>query len=278
MPNENNSKFEFGVGHDFANAVFYSLSDHPLREQGARGIVIPINEDVWKRVLEKVFPEKYDNEPPQKLAAYCSYFRLGKHGIGYDKRGRRDFARGTRVKPKDRGKQGGDVSKNPKRAIWPRTNYLIDAAEVIKVAVDYMKAHHPDWSDARKHLIHIDANGNELDTAPDSILLDPIRKEMLIEAFERRASWARLARKLYGYECMVPGCKFVLLKEDGESYIEVHHINAMYEGGSPNDKMNLSVLCPNHHREVHYATADRRKELTTLIRREQARRLAAFGV
>ena len=65
------------------------------------------------------------------------------------------------------------------------------------------------------------------------------------------------------------------MKEDGELYIEVHHIVAMFEGGSPNDKLNLSVLCPNHHREVHYAKKVRRAELTALIRREQARRLSA---
>jgi predicted HNH restriction endonuclease len=108
----------------------------------------------------------------------------------------------------------------------------------------------------------------------EEVIRDPIRREMTIEAFERKASWARLARKLYGSSCMVTGCQFVLLKDGGEHYIEVHHIVAMFEGGSPNDKTNLSVLCPNHHREVHYAAAKRRTELTAMIRREQSRRLA----
>jgi hypothetical protein len=109
----------------------------------------------------------------------------------------------------------------------------------------------------------------------DEVIRDAVRREICIEVFERRASWARLARKLYGYDCMAPGCQFVLVKEDGERYIEVHHIKPMFEKGSANDKENLSVLCPNHHREVHYAAVGRRKNLTALIRREQARRLAA---
>src|SRR5437016_3790285 len=119
MPIQNKSSFEFGIGHDFANAVFYSLSDHPRRERDAHGIIIPINEVVWKQVLKHVFPEEYDGKNPQELAAYCSYFRLGKHGIGYDKRGRRDFALGIRVKLKDRGKQGRDVTNDPERSIRP---------------------------------------------------------------------------------------------------------------------------------------------------------------
>ncbi len=105
------------------------------------------------------------------------------------------------------------------------------------------------------------------------IIRDPIRREMTIEAYERKAAWSRNARRLYGFECMIPGCRFQLIKDDGERYIEVHHIIAMCDGGSPNDKMNLSVLCPNHHREIHFASKVRRGELTALVRREQARRL-----
>jgi hypothetical protein len=275
MPRQKKSAYEFGIGHDFANAVFYSLSDHPRRERVARGIIIPINEAVWKQVLGRVFPEEYHVKKPQKLAAYCSYFRLGKHGIGYDNRGRRDFALGTRVSLNDRGKQGRDVTNDPERAIWPSKGSTIEAAEVIRVAMDYMKTHHPRWAEARKKLVHV-LNENNDDTVEDDVIIDPIRREIHTEAFERKAAWARLARKLYGYECMIPGCLFELIKENGEKYIEVHHIIAMFDHGSPNDKRNLSVLCPNHHREIHYGALEQRKKLTMIVRKEQARRVGAL--
>jgi hypothetical protein len=120
------------------------------------------------------------------------------------------------------------------------------------------------------------SHGDSSADVAEDVIHDPIRREMVVEAFERKASWARLARRLFGYECMIPGCRFELIKDDGELYIEVHHIKAMCEGGSPNDKRNLSVLCPNHHRKIHYATTKRRKELTGLVKAEQARRLAAL--
>ena len=116
----------------------------------------------------------------------------------------------------------------------------------------------------------------EEDEAP----LDPIRREIRIEAYERRAAWAKKARKVFGFRCMAPGCDFELVKENGELYIEVHHLKAMCEGGSPNELRNMSVLCPNHHRVIHYAEHDARQELGGAILREQAKRLkkAQVGV
>lgn len=111
----------------------------------------------------------------------------------------------------------------------------------------------------------------------DGIITDPIRREMLIEAFVRNARWAALARQLYGRRCMVPRCSFRLLTEDGTLYIEVHHIIAMCHGGSPNDPRNLSVLCPNHHRAAHFGKLIDRRRIERLIRREQARRLKRRG-
>lgn len=101
---------------------------------------------------------------------------------------------------------------------------------------------------------------------------DPVRREMTIEAFERKAAWAREARWVYGHCCMVPGCDFELTKEDGTEFIEVHHILPMCDGGG-NEIRNLSVLCPNHHRAVHYGHPLHREELRRGIRKEQDTRL-----
>ena len=132
----------------------------------------------------------------------------------------------------------------------------------------------PELQEAKRRLKDFDAYLRRKPETPiEEIIRDPIRREMLIEAFERKASWARLARKLYGYECMAPNCQFSFVKEDGELYIEVHHVKPMFENGSPNDPLNLSVLCASHHRAVHYAKAIQRKKLTDLILEEQTRRL-----
>lgn len=272
----NGSVCELLVGHDLANAVLYALSDHPVVEHTSRGIVLPIAEDVWQQVFHEAYPDEYDGENMQNLAAYCSYFRLGKHGIGYDRKGKRDFALGLRVVAKDRGKWGLDVSRDPTRAVWPRRASQISSAETIRRTVGYLQSHHPNWNSLERRLRHLSsAMARNDDDDVLEVLNDPIRREILIEAFERKATWAKLARRLYGFDCMIPGCSFELIKENGERYIEVHHVEPMFEGGSPNDKRNLSVLCPNHHREVHYAKIERRNELTRLIRQEQRRSLAA---
>ncbi|MFA7236211.1 MAG: HNH endonuclease [Phycisphaeraceae bacterium] len=119
----------------------------------------------------------------------------------------------------------------------------------------------------------------------NSLLADPIRKEMVIEAFDRNARWAREAKETFGTKCMIPGCKFQLTKINGDKYIEVHHIKPMCEGGSPNDLRNLSVLCPNHHRTIHYANPKVCRKLEWQVRSRQrvllarlaARQLAALG-
>lgn len=108
---------------------------------------------------------------------------------------------------------------------------------------------------------------------PEEIISDPVRREIVVETYERHAKWARQARRLYGYSCMLPRCTFKLKQENGELFIEVHHLRWMCKGGSPNDPKNLSVLCPNHHRKVHYGKPGLRQRLKQLIRAQQRRRL-----
>lgn len=104
------------------------------------------------------------------------------------------------------------------------------------------------------------------------LLADPIRREITIEAFERKAAWAAEARRVYGSRCMASGCSFTLLKADGTKFIEVHHVISMCEGGGNNIR-NLSVLCPNHHRAIHYGLCDTRRKLEREVEREQRDRV-----
>lgn len=56
-----------------------------------------------------------------------------------------------------------------------------------------------------------------------------------------RRKWKNLAFTSYGEKCEV--CGYALL-------VDVHHLIPRSQGGE-DDATNLSVLCPNHHREIH---------------------------
>lgn len=52
--------------------------------------------------------------------------------------------------------------------------------------------------------------------------------------------------------CEMPGCvRPLFLREDGSSYVEVHHILPLAEGGSDTIE-NAAALCPSCHREHHH--------------------------
>lgn len=268
-----NRSHELKLKYEFANAVLYALADHPASVRGARGILLPIDNGRWQDIFGTFFSTEGDSNAIQPLAAYCSYFRHGKHRMGYDKDGRRDFGQGARKKIKNSGLVGMPVDQDPSRNLLPGED-RISTKEAITLARSFWDANRPKGDELLTSRFREYEKRNGDESSLEEIITDPIRREMLIEAFERKKSWARLARKLYGFACMIPECDFELTKDDGELYIEVHHIIAMCHGGSPNDRLNLSVLCPNHHREIHYATTTRRAKLTALLKQEQSRRLA----
>lgn len=47
-------------------------------------------------------------------------------------------------------------------------------------------------------------------------------------------------------------CGFVFRKANGADYAECHHLVPLSEGG-PDTEDNLLVLCPNHHKMIHFA-------------------------
>jgi len=52
--------------------------------------------------------------------------------------------------------------------------------------------------------------------------------------------------------CETPGCRRVLFKkDDGSSYLEVHHIIPLSEYGRDTLR-NVAAICPHCHRELHY--------------------------
>lgn len=56
-----------------------------------------------------------------------------------------------------------------------------------------------------------------------------------------------------GRECQL--CGFSFTKTNGEPYAECHHIKELSDGGK-DEPDNLVVVCPNHHKMLHFARVD----------------------
>lgn len=80
----------------------------------------------------------------------------------------------------------------------------------------------------------------------------PDTREYLMETYVRKVKWALMAIERFGCYCLFDGCSNSFKREDGTSYIEVHHIIPLWQGGE--DALgNLSILCAHHHRMAHCA-------------------------
>ncbi len=85
----------------------------------------------------------------------------------------------------------------------------------------------------------------------------PEKREYIVETYVRNVAWAFKARELFGYYCMFENCSNTFQREDGTTYIEVHHIIPLCKAGE-DGLWNLSVLCAHHHRMAHYADVQTR--------------------
>ncbi len=86
------------------------------------------------------------------------------------------------------------------------------------------------------------------------------KREYLIETYARDRGWKKMAKKIFGTKCMCENCTNSFVKEDGEPYIEVHHIIPLHQKGE-DGIWNLSVLCAHHHRMAHFARKNDKKKI-----------------
>ena len=103
-------------------------------------------------------------------------------------------------------------------------------------------------------------------------LSEPSKKEYLIETYARNRGWVKQAKEILGCFCLYKKCQNTFVKENGESYIEVHHIIPLYDGGE-DGIWNLSVLCAHHHRMAHFADGEMRIEMKNFLLKEVAARI-----
>ena len=73
------------------------------------------------------------------------------------------------------------------------------------------------------------------------------------DVFERNEHVKKFAHERSQFKCEMPGCNWKgFLKENGEQYIEVHHIDALGQDGE-DVIYNVAALCANCHKMAHYS-------------------------
>jgi len=91
----------------------------------------------------------------------------------------------------------------------------------------------------------------------------PIQAEQTIYTYPRNNILKNYVKRRSNYSCEMPKCDYIgFNKNNGERYIEIHHIIPLSEGGEDSIN-NTAALCPNCHRALHYA--DNREELKNIL-------------
>jgi predicted HNH restriction endonuclease/transcriptional regulator with XRE-family HTH domain len=83
-------------------------------------------------------------------------------------------------------------------------------------------------------------------------------EEKQVHIIDRNMNLVTRLKKIYGYKCQL--CTdnewMPIKKEDGTFYVEVHHIIPLAEGKDEDSTLdvlkNMIVVCPNHHKMLHY--------------------------
>lgn len=80
---------------------------------------------------------------------------------------------------------------------------------------------------------------------------NPQRKTATVDTFVRDARVVRYVLDAADGNCEVCGSPSPFFKEDGEPFLEVHHVKRLADGGS-DTAQNAIAACPNCHREFHH--------------------------
>jgi hypothetical protein len=80
-------------------------------------------------------------------------------------------------------------------------------------------------------------------------------REVIVKQIKRYHSIAENCKRKYNNRCQIKGCGFTFKKQNGEFYSEAHHLIPLSKGGTQEEN-NVIILCPNHHRMMHYADVE----------------------
>jgi 5-methylcytosine-specific restriction protein A len=88
---------------------------------------------------------------------------------------------------------------------------------------------------------------------PPSGLTSPLRKKAESTVYERSPEVKAWVLKASDFRCESCGTDAPFSKDDGQPFLEVHHVVQLADGG-PDIVENAVALCPNCHRALHYAS------------------------
>lgn len=81
----------------------------------------------------------------------------------------------------------------------------------------------------------------------------PTQVQREINIYSRNSALRAFVKSRANYSCEMPDCDYIAFeKENGEKYIEVHHIIPLANGGE-DSITNTVALCPTCHRKMHYS-------------------------
>ena len=87
------------------------------------------------------------------------------------------------------------------------------------------------------------------DIDPDAT---PNKIDVIVQIWRRNRLIIADRKRKMGNKCEIVGCNYQPFeKSSGDYYSEAHHIIPIGRPGSENPN-NITILCPNHHREIHY--------------------------
>lgn len=108
-------------------------------------------------------------------------------------------------------------------------------------------------NDDSEERIYSQINIDLLQQRVQNINTTPVQVQREINVYSRNNALRAFVKLRANYSCEMPGCDYVPFeKENGEKYIEVHHLNPLAEGGEDSIS-NTVALCPTCHRKIHYS-------------------------
>lgn len=90
----------------------------------------------------------------------------------------------------------------------------------------------------------------EKDLLEDLQILDCQHREITKDVIIRYQRIVEYIKHTRGRKCQI--CQYSFIMDNGNEYCEAHHIQYLSEKGSQSSD-NVVLLCPNHHRMMHYA-------------------------
>lgn len=78
---------------------------------------------------------------------------------------------------------------------------------------------------------------------------DVYTKEQIDQLIRKDAPLVRALKARYEYRCQFPACRAKIPTRSGGLYCEVAHLQPVAKGGAAR-RVNLVVLCPNHHKMI----------------------------